>query len=90
MGAAGCRCGSNRGEMNLGKMGIQICEKLRENLCWRLIGCCHKWDSKAGNWVHQGTAATRRTVPQSVNQTPDPPQVAAAAAVREETQADDN
>lgn len=36
------------GEMNLGKMGIQICEKLREGLGWRQIGSCHKWDSGAG------------------------------------------
>lgn len=34
--------------MNLGKMGIQICEKLREGLGWRQIGSCHKWDSGAG------------------------------------------
>ena len=32
--------------MNLGKMGIQICEKLRESLGWRQIGLCHKWDSE--------------------------------------------
>lgn len=35
------------GEMNLGKMGIQICEKLGENLGWRQIGWCQKWDRKA-------------------------------------------
>lgn len=44
--------------MNLGKMGIQICEKLRESLGWRQIGWCHKWDRKAGRPGHQGTGAT--------------------------------
>ncbi len=44
--------------MNLGKMGIQICEKPRESLGWRQIGSCHKWDSKAGLLGHQGTRAT--------------------------------
>lgn len=40
--------------MNLGKMGIQICEKLRENRGWRQIGSCHKWDSKAHHWAIGG------------------------------------
>lgn len=35
-------------------MGIQICEKLREDLGWRQIGSCHKWDSGAGNWAVGG------------------------------------
>lgn len=34
--------------MKLGKMGIQICEKLREKLGWRQIALCHKWDGEAG------------------------------------------
>lgn len=55
------------GEMNLGKMGIQICEKLRENLGWRQIGSCHKWDSKAGYWSIRGPELHAYSA-QSVNQ----------------------
>lgn len=55
------------GEMNLGKMGIQICEKLRENLGWRQIGSCHKWDSKAGYRSIRGPELHAYSA-QSVNQ----------------------
>ena len=63
--------------MNLGKMGIQICEKLRENLGWRQIGSCHKWDSGAELSGHRGTGATciQHTICQS--KTRDPHQTAA-------------
>ena len=69
----------SRGEMNLGKMGIQICEKLRESLGWRQIGPCHKWDSKAGYCAIRGPELHAYST-QSVNQEPDPSQAAAAAA----------
>lgn len=64
--------------MNLGKMGIQICEKLREGLGWRQIGSCHKWDSGAGGVGGGGDCATRGPPQlhayssQSVNQDPAP------------------
>lgn len=57
--------------MNLGKMGIQICEKLREGLGWRQIGSCHKWDSGAGLLCHQGTAATRIQLTVCQSKSPD-------------------
>lgn len=53
--------------MNLGKMGIQICEKLRENRGWRQIGLCHKWDSKAHYWAIRGPELHAYST-QSVNQ----------------------
>lgn len=57
--------------MNLGKMGIQICEKLREGLGWRQIGSCHKWDSGAGLQCQQGTAATRIQLTVCQSKSPD-------------------
>ena len=47
--------------MNLGKMGIQICEKLREKPGWRQIASCHKWDEElaivpSGNQSYMHTA----------------------------------
>lgn len=67
--------GGSRGEMNLGKMGIQICEKLREGLGWRQIGSCHKWDrgaGAAGGWGDCATEGPRlhTSSSQSVNQDP--------------------
>lgn len=55
----------------MGKMGIQICEKLREGLGWRQIGSCHKWDSGAGLLCHQGTAATRIQLTVCQSKSPD-------------------
>lgn len=62
--------------MNLGKMGIQICEKLRESLGWRQIGSCHKWDSRAGYCAIRGPELHAYST-QSVNQDRDPSQTAA-------------
>lgn len=62
--------------MNLGKMGIQICEKPRENLGWRQIGWCHKWDSKAAYWAIRGPELHAYST-QPVNQDRDPSQTAA-------------
>lgn len=62
--------------MNLGKMGIQICEKLREKLGWRQIALCHKWDGEAGYCaIREPELHAHGT--QSVNQEQNPSQTTA-------------
>lgn len=56
--------------MNLGKMGIEICEKLWESLGWRQIGWCRKWDSGACCWAIRGPELHAHST-QSVNQRPE-------------------
>lgn len=68
--------------MNLGKMGIQICEKLREKLGWRQIALCHKWDSEAGYCaIRELELHAHGTQP--VNQERDPSQTTAQTQKRQ-------